>query len=91
MSSPNLIEMDTPKELDTLKDRLYKSKCKRLDMIDALSDKVRAEFETRDLKAIPTPQLAKMLLSITEIAHKQQPVISLHYEEDFLNSSQVVF
>jgi hypothetical protein len=38
INNTNVIEQDNPKELNNLKNSLYKSKCKRLEMIDGFNN-----------------------------------------------------
>ncbi len=82
MSDTNVIKQDTPKELNALKNSLYISKVKRLNMIDSFIDKIRKELDKRDLTEIPTPQLSKMLIDFADLAKKEQPVIELQYSLD---------
>lgn len=82
MTETNVIKQKTPKELNELKNRLYTSKRKRLEMIDGFIDKLKAELETRELKDIPTPQLTRMLVYFADLAKKEQPVIELQYNLD---------
>jgi len=94
MNDMNVIKHDNPKELNDLKNRLYTSKRKRLEMIDGFLDKVRAELDTRDLKDIPTPHLTHMFVELAGLAKKEQPVIELKYsrfDDDILPSENVIF
>jgi len=93
MNDTNVIEQDNPKELNDLKNRLYTSKRKRLEMIDGFIDKIRAELDTRELKDIPTPQLTRMLVYFADLAKKEQPIIELQYNRDEygINREKVIF
>ena len=84
MRSDNVIEKKSPKEIDALKNRLSKSKCARMEMIDGFIDKLRVELESRDLTEVPTPVLSRMLVSFADLAKKEQPLIELRYgTEDY--------
>lgn len=62
-------------------------------MIDGFIDKLKAELDTRELKAIPTPQLTRMLVYFADLAKKEQPVIELQYNRDEygINREKVTF
>lgn len=87
----NIIEQDSPDELNSLKNRLYISKRNRLEMIDGFIDRIRGELETRELKDIPTPQLTRMLVHFADLARKEQPIIELQYKRDAFDSERVTF
>lgn len=93
MNDTNVIKQDNPKELNDLKNRLYTSKRKRLEMIDGFIDKIRGELDTRELKDIPTPQLTRMLVYFADLAKKEQPIIELQYNMDEygINREKVTF
>ena len=93
MNVANVIEKKSPKEIDALKDRLFKSKSKRMEMIDGFIDKLRGELETRDLSKIPTTLISKMLIDFAALAKKEQPVIELRYSQNEFdyNSEKVIF
>jgi len=82
MNDTNVIKQNNPKELNDLKNSIYTSKRKRIEMIDRFIDKIQAELETRELKDIPTPQLTRMLIYFADLAEKEQPVIELQYNRD---------
>ena len=82
MNNTNVIKQNNPKELNDLKNSIYTSKRKRIEMIDRFIDKIQAELETRELKDIPTPQLTRMLIYFADLAEKEQPVIELQYNRD---------
>jgi len=91
MHETNIILQESPKELDEVKKRIYSSKKKRIEMIDGFIDKIQKELNKRDLKEIPTPMLAKMLVSFADLAKKEQPTIELKYQESVFDSQRVTF
>lgn len=94
MNDTNVIKQDNPKELNELKNRLYTSKRKRLEMIDGFIDKIRGELDTRELQDIPTPQLTRMLVYFADLAKKEQPTIELQYgglDDDMFSTEKVTF
>ena len=74
-----IVELDSPKEIDSLKEMIFNSKRKRLAMIDGFIDKMKKELDKRELKDVPTPVLARMLASFADLAKKEQPVIEVKY------------
>jgi hypothetical protein len=91
MHETNIIIQESPKELNDLKKRIYSSKRKRIDMIDGFLNKLQTELNKRDLKDIPTPMLAKMVVSFADQAKKEQPTIELKYQESIFDSQRVTF
>lgn len=77
----NILTRKNKKDLETLKNRLYDGKKKRLDMIDGFIDRVQAELKKRDLSEIPTAQLARILGDFVALAVKEYPEIELQYHE----------
>ena len=91
MHETNIILQESPKELNDLKKRIYTSKKKRIEMIDGFINKLQTELNRRDLKELPTPMVAKMLISFADLAKKEQPTIELKYQESMFDSQRVTF
>jgi len=55
MSVTNIIEKNSSKEIDALKNRFLKSKCAHMEMVGGFIEKLRVELDSRDLTKVPTP------------------------------------
>lgn len=79
-NNANIIQ-EKKKEIETIKTRLYMGKRKRLKGIDGFLNKIEKELNKRKLTDIPTPTLAKLYISFSELAIKEYPTIEVEHIE----------